>query len=323
MTPSRRTANRFDLAKQAAELAGASGRKSANSGLAAQAGGCLKAVRDAEADYALVQKSLATLATDPKDPQANLAVGKYRCFTKGQWDSGLAMLMVGGDLELKGLAEKELAKPQGADEQVALADAWWDLSAKQTGRVKAQMRSRAGKWYQDAVGKLKGIAKAKVEKRLETLSAEEAPGPSAGATGGKTITLDCAKGVSLTLVLIPAGKFMMGSPEKEKDRGGSEWPQHEVTISKSFYMGAYDVTQEQYEAVMGQNPSGFRGAKNPVEQVSWDDAVAFCKKLSAKAGKKVRLPTEAEWEYACRAGSKTRFYYGDDADYSKLVSRQH
>jgi len=77
-------------------------------------------------------------------------------------------------------------------------------------------------------------------------------------------------------------------------------------------MGIYDVTQEQYEAVMGQNPSHFKGANNPVETVSWDDAVEFCKKLSAKSGKAVQLPTEDHWEYACRAGTTTRFSFGDE-----------
>jgi formylglycine-generating enzyme required for sulfatase activity len=122
----------------------------------------------------------------------------------------------------------------------------------------------------------------------------------------------------MKLVLIPAGKFLMGSPEDEKDRLENEGPRHEVTISKAFHIGAYDVTQEQYERIMGTNPSQFKGAQNPVENVSWDDAAEFCKKLSQATGKTVRLPTEAQWEYACRAGSKTRFSYGDDPDYANL-----
>jgi formylglycine-generating enzyme required for sulfatase activity len=128
---------------------------------------------------------------------------------------------------------------------------------------------------------------------------------------GKTLTLDLRNSMTMKLVLIPAGKFLMGSPIREEGRGNDEG-QHEVTISKPFYMGVYDVTQEQYEQVMGQNPSHFKGAKNPVEMVSWDEAVEFCKKLSAKTGKTVQLPTEAQWEYACRAGSKTRFCFGND-----------
>jgi formylglycine-generating enzyme required for sulfatase activity len=123
--------------------------------------------------------------------------------------------------------------------------------------------------------------------------------------------LDLGNNVKMRLVLIPAGKFMMGSPATEAGRGSDEGPQHEVTISRPFYMGVFEVTQEQYEQVMGVNPSGFKGAKNPVENVSWDDAVEFCKKLSARTGKKVVLPTEAQWEYACRAGTTTAFHTGD------------
>ena len=96
--------------------------------------------------------------------------------------------------------------------------------------------------------------------------------------------------------------------------------QHEVTITKPFYMGKYVVTQEQYEAIMGNNPSHFKGAQNPVEMVSWDDAQAFCQKLSKKSGKTVRLPTEAEWEYACRAGTSTKYYSGDSEEDLKRVA---
>ena len=134
--------------------------------------------------------------------------------------------------------------------------------------------------------------------------------------------------IGMKLVLIPAGKFLMGSPKDEKDRRDDE-EQHEVSITKPFYLGVYVVTQAEYEKVMGNNPSYFstKGAGKdkvkdmdtgqfPVETVSWDDAVAFCKKLSElpeekKAGRVYRLPTEAEWEYACRAGTKTPFHYGD------------
>ncbi|MCY2930141.1 MAG: formylglycine-generating enzyme family protein [Planctomycetota bacterium] len=138
----------------------------------------------------------------------------------------------------------------------------------------------------------------------------------AGPEFSKFITLELGKGVAMRLVLIPAGNFVMGSPGTEDDRLPNEGPQRVVTIIKPFYMGVFDeVTQDQYQTVMGNNPSAFKDAKNPVEQVSWNDAVEFDKKLSAKTGKKVRLPTEAQWEYACRAGTKTRFGFGDkDAD---------
>jgi formylglycine-generating enzyme required for sulfatase activity len=123
--------------------------------------------------------------------------------------------------------------------------------------------------------------------------------------------LDLGGGMTMKLALIPAGEFLMGSPAGEAGRGDHEGPQHRVRITKAFYMGATQVTQEQYQAVMGKNPSWFKGAKNPVEQVSWNDAQEFCRRLSAKTGKTVRLPTEAEWEYACRAGTTTKWSCGD------------
>ena len=122
--------------------------------------------------------------------------------------------------------------------------------------------------------------------------------------------LDLGGGVTMKLVLIPAGEFMMGSPADEKGRDYIE-THHRVRITKAFYMGVTELTQEQYEAVMGKNPSFFEGAKNPVEMVSWNDAQKFCRKVSQKTGMPVRLPTEAEWEYACRGGTTMRFSFGD------------
>ncbi len=131
------------------------------------------------------------------------------------------------------------------------------------------------------------------------------------AAAEKTLALKLAEGVEMKLILIPAGKFTMGSPEAEKDRNDDE-KQHEVTISQAFYMGIFEVTQAQYNALTGKNPSVFKDGSLPVETVSWEEAIAFCKKASEKTGRIVRLPTEAEWEYACRAGSTTRFSFGDD-----------
>jgi formylglycine-generating enzyme required for sulfatase activity len=127
----------------------------------------------------------------------------------------------------------------------------------------------------------------------------------------KTLTLDLGGGVKLELVSIPAGEFMIGSPEDEGARDGDEGPQHRVRFSKPFYMGKYEVTQAQWKAVMGENPSQFKGDDRlPVERVSWNDSVEFCRKVSRKTGKQVRLPSEAEWEYACRAGSTTAYSFG-------------
>ena len=125
-------------------------------------------------------------------------------------------------------------------------------------------------------------------------------------------TVDLGGDVKLELVLIPAGRFKMGSPAKEKDRSDDE-AQHWVVLTRPFYIGKYEVTQEQWEKVMGANPSNFKGAKNPVDNVSWNDCHEFLKKLNAlsKDPGVFRLPTEAEWEWACRAGTRTRFCSGD------------
>jgi formylglycine-generating enzyme required for sulfatase activity len=125
--------------------------------------------------------------------------------------------------------------------------------------------------------------------------------------------------VKMAMAWIPPGEFMMGSPAGEPERVSDE-TQHRVRLTKGFWMGTTPVTQAQWEAVMGSNPSNFKGADLPVEAVSWDDCQKFCTKLSQREGKKVRLPTEAEWEYACRAGSTTPFSFGttistDQANY--------
>ena len=145
---------------------------------------------------------------------------------------------------------------------------------------------------------------------------------------GKTDVIDLGKGVKLEMVLIPAGKFVMGSPAFEYGRDKLE-TQHKVTLTKPFYMGKYEVTQEQYEAVMGKNPSTIKGAKLPVTNMSWEDCQDFIKKLNAKTYGGFRLPTEAEWEYACRAGASTAYSFGkkitpkdanyDDSGIDKII----
>ncbi|MBI5725714.1 MAG: formylglycine-generating enzyme family protein [Planctomycetes bacterium] len=125
------------------------------------------------------------------------------------------------------------------------------------------------------------------------------------------LELDLGGGASIKLSLIPAGRFTMGSPDNEKGRRNAEGPQHQVTIARPFYMGICEITQKQYQAVAGENPSGHKNPDNPVEKVTWTNATAFCLKRSEKTGRMVRLPTEAQWEYACRAGAAGRFCYGD------------
>jgi len=119
--------------------------------------------------------------------------------------------------------------------------------------------------------------------------------------------------ISQRLRWIPPGRFLMGSPESEPERFDDEGPQHEVTLTEGFWLFDTAVTQALWEAVMGENPSGFKGPDRPVENVSWDDAQKFITKLnSILPGLGLTLPTEAQWEYACRAGTQTPFYFGDN-----------
>jgi len=115
--------------------------------------------------------------------------------------------------------------------------------------------------------------------------------------------------LGMKLVLIPPGEFVMGSPPTEQGRNSSE-TQHDVKLTKAFYMAATEVTQEQWQAVMGKNPSFFEGASLPVDTVPWAEAVDFCRKLGEREHADYRLPTEAQWEYACRAGTTTPFHTG-------------
>jgi formylglycine-generating enzyme required for sulfatase activity len=136
------------------------------------------------------------------------------------------------------------------------------------------------------------------------------------------LTLDLGNTVTMKLLKIPAGKFMMGSPDDEEGRGGNEGPRHEVTISKPFYMGLYEVTVEQFDQFVKDSGYAWEKRKfgyvqrndHPASCVNWDDAQVFCKWLSKKTGRTVSLPTEAQWEYACRAGTTTQYNFGDDAD---------
>ncbi len=127
--------------------------------------------------------------------------------------------------------------------------------------------------------------------------------------------LDIADAIPLHMVLIPGGTFTMGSPEDEPERFDGEGPQHDVTVP-TFFMGRYPVTQAQYEAVMGRNPATkydmdrFVAPNKPVVGVTWDDAVEFCQRLTELTDRPYRLASEAEWEYACRAGTTTPFYFG-------------
>jgi formylglycine-generating enzyme len=153
-------------------------------------------------------------------------------------------------------------------------------------------------------------------KRLQGVVKEGLPVKNEGQVLGKAYSIPK---LNLDMLWCKPGTFMMGSPKDEKDRDENE-TQHKVTLTKGFYLGKHEVTQAQWEKVMGSKPSHFKGATLPVEKVSWDEVINFCEKLTQmeKAsglllkGYIYTLPTEAQWEYACRAGTTTAYFFGDE-----------
>ena len=170
--------------------------------------------------------------------------------------------------------------------------------------LKVEPRSPA---HQYSTFPFKTIRVDKIGKVIETIDSE-----------ADYFAEDLGNGLSLDMVRIPGGTFMMGAAKGEKGASEDEYPQHQVTVPE-FWMGKFAVTQEQWQAVAGfekvrrdlkRDPANFKGATLPIEQVRWEDAEEFCKRLSQKTGKEYRLPSEAQWEYACRANTKTSFHFG-------------
>ncbi|MCX7020603.1 MAG: SUMF1/EgtB/PvdO family nonheme iron enzyme, partial [Candidatus Sumerlaeota bacterium] len=204
------------------------------------------------------------------------------------------------DTEARWEAELEAAEARQAAETRKRAEA---VEARQA----AETRKRA-----EAVEARQAAETRKRAEAVEARKAAEAARLAAVAayTAADRYT-ETAAGLNLEMVRIPAGTFDMGSPDSEKDRYSDEGPVHRVTLD-GFWLGKTEVTQAQYAKIMRTNPSYFKGDGNlPVENVSWNDAAEFCKKLTQKSGKNYRLPSEAQWEYACRAGAKTAYCFGD------------
>ena len=151
-------------------------------------------------------------------------------------------------------------------------------------------------------------------------SSNNSSGTPSVASGSNAISIPVKDGISIEMVKVEAGTFMMGATAEMKDPYDWEKPVHQVTLTNDYYMGKYEVTQALWEAVMGSNPSHFKGDNLPVEQVSWNDCQEFISKLNSLTGRKFRLPTEAEWEYAARGGKKSRSYqYSGSSNISDVV----
>jgi len=189
-----------------------------------------------------------------------------------------------------GAAQPEMAQPEAAEPSAPAAPAATDSSRLQHfATITCLLRQEGGRWSME-------------RRPLQVEGYRE----------------DLGEGVALNMVKIPAGSFLMGSPEDEPERSVAEGPQHDVTLD-SFFMAQTPITQAQWKVVaewekverdLDSDPSDFKGANRPVERVCWIDAVEFCRRLSQRTGQRYGLPSEAQWEYACRAGSTTPFHFG-------------
>lgn len=298
--------DRYDTAQKLTDLALTSARSVRDAALVKDLSAKLKEIEAAASSYQELSDVVSQLVEKPTDPDANLAVGRFHCFVKGDWERGVPMLALGNDAELKKLAIAELRGSENKNriDNVELGDAWWDYGESLSAGPQRSVRGHAAALYGNVFSQLAGLNKKRVEQRLTAAQAPPFSRPIVNLSG-------------MELKLLPPGTFTMGSTVAN----AKETP-HQVTITKPFYLAVFEVTQEQYAFVMNANPSKLKGPKNPVTNVSWEEAQEFCRRLSAnpleRAARRVyRLPTEAEWEYACRAGTTAEFSFGEDQ--SQLV----
>jgi len=276
-----------------------------------------------------LDEARAALERDPQDRVAHGVVGRALCFGQDRWDEGLGHLAQCDTPAIATIAQNEIdAWARAAEARsgalLMIAKAWWDLA--QGGFLRKVDSEAVGRHavdlYEHIVANLSQehdvvTANEWLDRddafRIAVNNVRPRPVPASAPRADLVTQPSLVNSIGVELKLIPAGTFMMGSNDGRSD----EKPAHEVRITKPFYLGVYEVTNAQWKAVMGTMPSKRTDADRPVETVSWNDAVEFCKKLSGmpeeqKAGRVYRLPTEAEWEYACRAGTTTKWASGDD-----------
>ncbi|HEX4129632.1 MAG TPA: SUMF1/EgtB/PvdO family nonheme iron enzyme [Pirellulales bacterium] len=311
--------DRHEDAKRMSDVAVTAARKSQEAALVKHTSDRAKRLTALKLAFEAVEKAEEKLKSDPSDGDANLVVGRYRAFDRGDLAGGMPYLARSSDAALAELAKRSLATGYQAEPMLQLADAWFDAAAteaKPKDRSESKDRSdwllAARFWYRHAIPSQVGALRDNAIKRLDEITARRSNEKSpAGA-----LELPIARGVTMRFRLIPAGEFTMGTLES-KDRSVIS---HQVRITKPFYISTTEVTQAQYYAVMGDNPARpHDGAQYPYyhqnTNADWADADVFCKRLAAYAAfepYQPRLPTEADWEYAARAGSQGRYFFGDD-----------
>ncbi|MCE9589005.1 MAG: formylglycine-generating enzyme family protein [Planctomycetes bacterium] len=298
----------FRVAAKAANAAEGCAVKARDTGLAAKAKEKIAEVQKAVTAFAALSAARKKLQINPDDPQANLAVGRYECFTRNHWDTGLGMLAKSSDDTLKAQAQQELAKPTNPGDQARLGDGWMEWGDKEKSlAARSQAWERADSWYSRALTQLGGMEKSLLEKKIQTAKARRLKQQVASMKVGSVF----GNYLGMKFAYIPAGQFIMGSRSAEPGRNDRE-TDHPVKITYPYLIGVTEVTQKQWHAVIGNQVSPYmQGDDLPMWISDFDNAMEFCRKLGEKEGLKYRLPTEAEWEYACRAGTQTAYNLGD------------
>ena len=297
-------ANEFEAARELGKLAFAEASKCRERELLQMIRNRAKDLQEARKEFAEVEEAAATLKKVLDDPDANSAVGKYTCFVKGDWDTGLPMLAKGSNSALKTLASKDLQMPVEPKEQEALADAWQKLASEKGSTARKNLQLRAAHWYWRAYSGLKGgIEKAKVEKRMKALAPLVATLPVPKRIVNKRDGSE--------LVLIPAGKFLAGERKT-------------ITELPAYYLGKYPVTNAQYKKFLDStdrpSPPGWHGKNFPVGSdgddaltgTSWYDAQAYCRWAD------LRLPTGLEWEKGARGTDGHTYPWGNEWDIHRI-----
>ena len=244
------------------------------------------------------------------DPESEAALSGLNEIYQYYWEKGESFYSKANFKKARYYFDKCLAAKSGDSSARSKLASITEKEAQQRREAEERMKEEAIRRAE--VEKQKREAAARKEREEAAKREEERMKLPHGKSAGHKISVDIRRGVKLYLVWIPPGEFMMGSPVSEIGRADGEDLQHRVRIIRGFWMGKYEVTQEQWQAVMGNNPSNSKRVGNsaPVERVSWYDCQEFMRKLSQMTGYSFRLPTEAEWEYACRAGTKNALHSG-------------
>jgi formylglycine-generating enzyme required for sulfatase activity len=317
-----------DAAKEAADAARSAARLARKSALSDEAKDFIDLVEARRKEARAVQAAELKLSIAPDDPDANEAMGRFICFTQGDWERGLPFLAKGADADLKAVALKEMDKPEGADGCLETGEAWEAVSKKERDRTaKGRYLARALAWYERGLAGASGLKKLLLQKKVKAVSGSPLLEGTTPSSTSPTLVLDLGEGVTMDLVRISPGTFTMGSNQAVKDVNFSNaFPVHPVQITRAYYIGKTEVTCRQFEAFAKATGHQAKGSawkhadalrdNLPAGGLSWNDAVAFCRWASARTRRTVRLPTEAEWEYACRAGTTAETHF--DADRENL-----